>query len=119
MKEKFYNLYITKGMSISEVAKELGMSKENLNGYKSRGSIPSKAIADLCLRKHISINKILGDEHASFTTPSHNSEQINEHQGSYPPSDSLQLPESCRPYSELIKKTCEILVVSQFEIIPP
>ncbi len=46
----------------TEVAKELKMTIQNLNGYKQRGTLPIKAISDFCLRNNILINDILTGE---------------------------------------------------------
>jgi|GEM_PF-1552764 len=43
----------------TQVAKVLGMSRENLNNYKRRHSIPRKAIERFCLQQGISLNYVL------------------------------------------------------------
>lgn len=43
----------------TQVAQLLGMSRENLNNYKRRNSIPRKAIETFCLHDGISLNYIL------------------------------------------------------------
>ena len=48
--------------SVAAVAKELGMSRNNLYNYEKRKSLPMKALHSFCVREGISLDSLLSIE---------------------------------------------------------
>jgi len=45
-----------------QIAKELGITKQSLSGFKQRGSLPFEALMDYCEKQGICANHIFSDE---------------------------------------------------------
>jgi len=100
---------IKKLPSEAAVAKELGLSKENLYGYKNRGKIPLSAILLFCEREGISPTYLLWGENK---VPSREKLKIK-YGYPFPEDDQRRMDEN----QSIIKDVIKILDTKDIEII--
>ena len=62
----------------NEVAKLLGVSKENLSRWKTRSTIPYKILQEYCRSRNISLDSLLGDKKKALMVKEPGSVYINE-----------------------------------------